>query len=416
MIRILCIWGIATCFYAHCSAQSSFDPDYRPFKSHSRIQDKDFYLFTLMEQPIVGKVLEEDTLFRRRMDEFRELLSRMENDPHRSPQMYAREFLWTPEEIAAVSREWANIELHEPSAVHYLAQNLRRSGYCIQYAGSSDTTLLRKAWGDAVNATDKVILNYTTNKGFRYAAIDSATFSPESGAEQEMLGETLALLCKEKDSLHLFFQPGLHLALGVLFINNRDEAARFEPMDSTNRNAYARIPGTYWARYPYSVILIPGEGPENDWAISPMGKYRCQLGAAAYRQGKAPFIMVSGGYVHPFQTPYCEAAEMKTYLVRTLGIPESAVILEPHARHTTTNVRNANRIIFHKGIPADKRVLCVSTSGQIAYISNKIFSLRCQFEMGEVPYKDMEPIDTFDVSYLPDQLSLQMDAIDPLDP
>ena len=57
-----------------------------------------------------------------------------------------------------------------------------------------------------------------------------------------------------------------------------------------------------------------------------------------YANGKAPLILVSGGYVHPNQTPYCEAIEMKESLVRDFGIPSDAILIDPHARHTTTNL------------------------------------------------------------------------------
>src|SRR5665647_1789454 len=95
------------------------------------------------------------------------------------------------------------------------------------------------------------------------------------------------------------------------------------------------------------------------------------LGAENYKKGLAPFIVVSGGFVHPFQTSYCEAFELKQYLIDQLGIPDSVIIMEPHARHTTTNIRNTNRIIYRHYIPADKQILCTSTSGQIDYIYGK---------------------------------------------
>lgn len=327
-----------------------------------------------------------------------------------------RQFLWTPEDIQSVGSELQAVCVNNPDMRRFLFRHMRASGYWIRYSGESDTALIRKAWEAAAEAENRVIRNYTTNKGFRYAAIDSASFSPSGEEGREMLMETGMMVWRRKDHLTLFFQPALEMALGILFINDRDEAARFEPLDSTNRLAYRRIATVHWNAYPYSIILLPGEGPENSQPISAIGKLRCLLGAEEYKWHKAPFIVVSGGYVHPFQTPYCEAAEMKAYLVGTLGIPEDAVILEPHARHTTTNIRNANRLLFRKGIPVDKRVLCTSTSGQIGYILNPVFALRCKFEMGYVPYRGMQRIDPFNLSYLPDRASLQLDATDPLDP
>jgi hypothetical protein len=394
--------------------QSFFDPGYIPLRSASGVQDKDFYLFTLMEAPACRTVLQKDGFLAAKTAYLRGIVSGLEQGDN--IQDAIGEFQWSPGAIDSVGRELQEIYTRNPETAHFLIRHMRASGYWIRYSGDSDTALLRKAWEDGALAENRIIRNYTTNKGFRYPAIDSASFMPGKGQGREMLAETGMMLWRRKDGFTLFFQPSLELALDILFVNGRDEAARFEPLDSSNRPAYRKVLTVHWDAYPYSFILLPGEGPENDQPISPVGKLRCQLGAQQYKRRLAPFIVVSGGYVHPFQTPYCEASEMKAYLVGTLGIPEDAVILEPHARHTTTNVRNANRILFRKGIPPDKRVLCTSTSGQIAYILSPVFGLRCRMEMGYVPYRDMRHVDPFNVSYLPDMSSLQLDATDPLDP
>jgi hypothetical protein len=231
-----------------------------------------------------------------------------------------------------------------------------------------------------------------------------------------LIKTALMMLNHQSGNMDLFFQPALQLSLSLLFINYRDEAIRFEPLDSTNAKAYLHIPHIVWHMYPYSLILIPGEGPENDKSISPIGKYRCMLGAEQFKKGMAPFIVVSGGFVHPFQTPYCEAFEMKQYLIDKLGIPESAIIVEPHARHTTTNIRNTNRILYRNFIPFNKQILCTSTPEQISYILNKEFRNRCIEVMNYVPWRDMKQIDEFNLSYYPNEESLQMDSSDPLDP
>jgi hypothetical protein len=389
---------------------------YKPQRSHSWVQDKDFYLFTLLEQPAVRGALTKDTLFTRELNNFRELLDSASRSRSRSPLVVARSFEWSDEDMEAVARELDAIWENAPLSANWLIGEMRRSGYWILDSAMRDTAMLNKAWLEAARSENKLIEHYTTNKGFRYPAVDSATFAPGSPIAIEQMGETLMMLWHEKDSMDLFFQPVLQLALDILLINNRDEPARFEPLDTANKRAYARIQTTDWNSYDYEAILIPGEGPENDWSMSPMGKYRCQLGAEAYRQKKAPFLIVSGGFVHPFQTPYCEADQMRDYLVKALGIPADAVIIEPQARHTTTNFRNANRIMLRKGFPQDKRVLCISTAGQMGYILAPFFANRCHQELGYVPFVDLQKIDPFTASYIPARASLQLDATDPLDP
>lgn len=111
----------------------------------------------------------------------------------------------------------------------------------------------------------------------------------------------------------------------------RLDAADFEPMESgINRKAYEAIPGTNWDKYPYSVILVLGCGPERQGeAISPQSRMRALYAVQLYKKGLAPFLVVSGGRVHPFKTSYSEAFEMKKYMMENCGIPEEAIIADP---------------------------------------------------------------------------------------
>jgi len=91
-------------------------------------------------------------------------------------------------------------------------------------------------------------------------------------------------------------------------MNEREQAADFEPMtDGENKAACEKIKSTKWNNYKYSVILIPGAGPEEkDVALSAEGMLRCRLAALQYAKGVAPFIITSGGKVHPYKTKFCE--------------------------------------------------------------------------------------------------------------
>lgn len=114
----------------------------------------------------------------------------------------------------------------------------------------------------------------------------------------------------------------------------------------------------------------------------------------------------------------CEAVEMKRYLIEKLNIPEEAIIIEPHARHTNTNIRNANRILYRQGIPADKRIICTSTTDQIDYILGRLFKKRnINLNLiGYLPWRDMQQLNKYKVPYYPVKESLHIESFDPLDP
>jgi len=137
---------------------------------------------------------------------------------------------------------------------------------------------------------------------------------------------------------------------------------------------------------------------------------------ARYRAGQAPFIIVSGGNVHPNQTPFNEALEMKRALVRDFGVAPAAVLIDPHARHTTTNLRNAARLALRYGFPAGQPLLITSDQGQSAYISGREFADRCRRELGYQPGVLGKRLSPFDQEFVPGVQSLHGDARDPLDP
>jgi hypothetical protein len=215
-----------------------------------------------------------------------------------------------------------------------------------------------------------------------------------------------------------FFVPSLKAATELLQVQLRDEAARHEPMEaSLNAPAYKRAHKLDFAKYPYSSILVPGFGPEEAGVgLSPIGHLELELAVRRYRAGKAPFIIVSGGYVHPNMTPYSEAIEMRRCLIDEFRVPAEAIIVDPHARHTTTNLRNAARLIYRYGMPFQKKALIVTNSYQLNDIAAPAFAKRCMSVFGYLPATEYNKISDFDLEYKPALNALTIDPIDPLDP
>jgi hypothetical protein len=201
-----------------------------------------------------------------------------------------------------------------------------------------------------------------------------------------------------------------------LEINRRDEAGRYEPLElGENKTAIQNLETIKWSDYQYSFILVLGSGPSDSARLSAIGAQRSDMAAQLFLQHKAPLIIVSGGHVHPMQTPYCEAIEMKRYLIQKYKIPEARILVEPYARHTTTNFRNAARLAFRYRIPT-ALALVTSSEDHIASVTGDQFRTRNLSELGYFPVEFIRQISAVEAEFKPSLTSLFFDANDPLDP
>ncbi|MCW3466578.1 YdcF family protein [Chitinophaga nivalis] len=411
------VLGALLFLYLPYVAGQSATPDrhYKFLNSRHVLQDKNFYLFTLLEQlPAVKKAVAADTTLKRIGEQYRQRISGAVTGAEVSS--LTSPFVFSPQVQHQVTESFARLWLTHPAEMKALLQQMRSSGLFQLYAGFTDEALLARACEDAGKGVSYIINAYTTNEGFRYPKIDSAAWYVKAPAYKQAVAQLLQQLKKDNRSQQLFFRPSLDLALGLLLLNKHDEAARYEPLMATNQEAYTHLKSIDWNKYTYSALLILGAGPSDNAPISEACKNRCRMGADMFRKGMAPGIIVSGGHVHPFGTPYAEAVEMKKYLVNELKVPAAAVILEPYARHTTTNVRNAARIAWRSGIPVDKRMMCVSDALHLSYVTSRMFEQRSQEELGYLPAADIQQGELFFISFVPDIRCLQADARDPLDP
>ena len=401
--------------------QNGFDPNYRLLHSSSYIQDKNFYLLTLLEKvPSARLTIEKDEVLQGVLNAQKKRIQEGLSQCDTSVSCWINAFNTNPEEQKLIGQRLGELCKKEKSIQALVQQHLRPSGAFMKYAEKSDAEMLQSAWTEACGGIQYILNSYALGKRGRYASIDSASYAAKSLMYKRYLMVAGHFLAEKTTSWTLFHQPATWYALTLMDMNNRDEAARHEPMEALeNQKALEYIPNIEWSKYPYSVILQPGHGPDIvDVPLSPMGKFRVQLVADRFHKGMAPLIILSGGYVHPFQTPYAEATEMKKALMEQYGVPERAIIIDPHARHTTTNFRNGARLIFRYGIPADKMALCTSTMDQIVYITDPKyrFKERNMLELGYLPYELFAKISSHDVEFKPQIISLHLDPLDPLDP
>lgn len=388
---------------------AAVEPAHTPLKLTAPMQDKTFYLLSAIERtPALREALPRDG--GQRLDRAKSCGTDLD--------CYGEAFRWSEEQMTGAAHA-LSAAYRASSAVRAFTDGpLRASGMYVRYNDLDGPELLERAWRDCAHGMNVAIDVYGMGKPPRYPAIDAMTYDAKSDAFRRGVQSLAALMEEERASLDLFFAPSLKFAVELMFLNHRDEAGRFEPMEmGENAAAFRRVKSIEWSKYPYSVIVVPGAGNDRPGIrLSAGGKLRDEIAVKRFRENKAPFLLASGGFVHPERTEYSEAIEMKRDLMGRFGVPENAIIVDPHARHTTTNMRNAARLMYRYGIPFEKKALVTSDLSQSQYIEGATFEKRCLQELGYLPYKLLGRVSGFDLEFVPKIESLQADSVDLLDP
>lgn len=212
--------------------------------------------------------------------------------------------------------------------------------------------------------------------------------------------------------------PSVEFALALLDGSDRTDAIGYEPLTGgLNADAMKRARQIDWTRHRYSALIVTGVGPEvPGMPLSPYGKYHLRLAAQRFAAGDAPLLIVTGGRAHPRETRFAEAEEMRRALIERYGVPAEAIAIEPHARHTTTNLRNATRLLMAMGAPLDKDALIVCNPDQSAMIQNPEFVKRNERELGYQPGTIGARQSPTELVFRPSARSARVDPRDPLDP
>ncbi len=392
---------------------------HRPVELAFPVQDKNFYLLSALQRtPGVHDAVKNDSVLARIAAGRLSALDHAASACKLDIECNAAAFVWSDTQIAEAAHALAALYGTSPELRSLTDGPLRASGMYVRHAGLAGGELLERAFEECMRGINRAIGVYALGKAPHYAPIDSITYDPKSDTYRAVVRHLTAVLEDDRASLDLAFSASLRFALELMLFNNRDEAGRFEPMESgENRAAVQRAKTVDWSRYPYTAIVVPGAGNDRpNVRLSPHGRLRDEIAAKRFREGKAPFILVSGGFVHPNQTEFAEAIEMKRDLMTRLGVPEEAILVDPHARHTTTNMRNAARLLYRYGIPFDRKALVSTDPGQSEYIENPQFAKRCVDELGYVPWRSLGRASPLDLEFLPAAESLHADPQDPLDP
>jgi hypothetical protein len=390
---------------------SGFDSAYR-LSLPKPVQDKNFYLLSLFQRnPSIRNLITRNHVLRELAKEKMLALKKVSScNTMACFDELIRFDSATVDLVAAELQRLANT-----AQFKRLARNdLRPSGVFIKYSEQPDDQMLRAAWQDAATGLNRILTVYGVGKDPRYKDIDKISFDASSEAYRNLVNAKAAEI--RFSSPPLFFEPTLRFALALLEINRRDEAGRYEPLaPGENKAAIQNLKNIKWSDYPYSFILVLGSGPSDSSRLSAIGAQRTDMAAALFSQKKAPLVILSGGHVHPMQTPYCEAIEMKKYLIEKYKMPASSILVDPYARHTTTNFRNAARLAFRYRIPT-ALALVTSSEDHITAVTRDEFRTRNLNELGYFPVEFIRRTSAVTAEFKPSIVSLFFDANDPLDP
>jgi len=398
---------------------------YRLVNNKNFVVVKNYYLLNLLQAiPEAASFVKKDSLLQRmaiaKFDSLQWVITNNDKDIA----AMLRAFMFSDAEIKAVSVRFAQLYQSTNLLGKIVQQHLIPSGCYYSYQNLAPVELLIKAWEQDANGINFCLSVYAAGKKPNYPLIDSASIISytKTGQVSPYYASTLHnisyLIAQQfSENKPPFFSIPLAAAVDFIDFNERDQAADDEPMENTiNRLAAEKAKTVDWKKFPYTVILVPGAGPDDPaMPLSAEGMIRCRLAAIEYKKGLAPFIVVSGGKVHPYKTKYNEATEMQKYLVNKLDIPASAVIQDPHARHTTTNMRNTVRIMFRYGMPWNKPGITCTTRGQSNMIEKTLIA-RCQKELNTIPYAVGKRLSETLVEFMPLYASLQINPLEPIDP
>jgi hypothetical protein len=412
---------------AICFAQDKRpDAHYKLLHGSSYVQSKNYYLLTLFQElPEAKKMLASDEALAAIGSGKLEALRQALCSCGRDGSCYIQALLFTTAEIEQVGERLKALYRPDNALGHLVKNHLIPSGAYVLFQYLPAPEMLAKAWAQDAEGINFAIGVYAAGRKPNYPNIDSISFNVHDPRDSSryragytgLLYNAASLLVAEGGPHDDFFRLPLSAALRFVEMNEREQAGDFEPMEQgENKAAVERMAHVRWDAYKYSLIMIPGAGPEDPGVeLSAEGMLRCRLAAIQFEKGLAPFIVTSGGTVHPYKTKYCEAVEMKKYLIEKLHIPANAILIDPHARHTTTNMRNTVRLIYRYGMPFDKAAITCTTRGQSASIEKTLIN-RCKRELNEAPYADGTRLSETEMEFYPKIEALQINPHEPMDP
>jgi uncharacterized SAM-binding protein YcdF (DUF218 family) len=133
-----------------------------------------------------------------------------------------------------------------------------------------------------------------------------------------------------------------------------------------------------------AIVVLAGGGLHADGTLSDVSMRRALYGIALYRRGLAPLLVFSGP---PGDRGPSEGA-VRGALAREMGVPGSAIIVEPSARTTREEAERISALLLARGL---RRALLV-VDAQGAYRAGRLFE-RKGVEPLLAPAEDVSSLD-----------------------
>tara|TARA_R110002050_G_scaffold15880_3_gene48511 strand:+ start:655 stop:2001 length:1347 start_codon:yes stop_codon:yes gene_type:complete len=402
---------------------TDFSKNYIYLESDSKVKDRNFYWTTLIEKnTTVGNVLANDNELSVYLETAKQRFANIANQSNATATQYATALKFSDNEKVAISTAIKNaVENNALTFISFSNEHIGPSGAFNHFQEVTNVARLNQLIvEEMLLGINQIIDTYVAGIDPAYPDLDRVSYDVNSVEYKLLLKNLVSELNSKKEQYKLFYQPFLDFALGALKLNNRDEAGKFVPLrEGENAQAFQNIQSIKWDNYQYSLLVVLGDAPNSSGDlpnISLGGMERCDYAVSLFNEGIAPLIAFTGANVAPFQSQYHEAIEMKKYVMEKYGIPENKILVDPHARHTTTNLRNIGRLIFKYGIPPEKKALLSTSQSQSNYVSSNQFATRCMTQMGHLPMELYDRLSDRDIEFIPTIEVLHLDSSDPLDP
>lgn len=145
------------------------------------------------------------------------------------------------------------------------------------------------------------------------------------------------------------------------------------------------------------VFIVPGYSKsdvDKPVGLSEIAKLRLNSLSKLLMKFPGSIVFLTGGNVHPDNTPFNEAIEMKKHIMKVHKIPEFLIAVDPNAQNTVTNLRNAGRFLRTFGISQGTIVTTLVQNIYVSFPKLTGFSERSKnllgYEVGSVEMNNLK--------------------------